>query len=300
MSSWHSYAKLWSMGHGALTELFYDPVIIEEKIDGSQVSFGIFNGEIKVRSKGQELIVDAPEKMFTKAVETVKELAPLLRDGWTYRGEYLSKPKHNALAYDRHPNKYIILFDINPGHEQYLSYEEKKLEAERLGLEVVPLIYEGKIDNASQLLELMDRVSVLGGQKIEGLVVKNYLKFGSDKKALMGKHVSEAFKEVHKSEWKKTNPSSGDVLGFVAQQYRTPARWNKAIQHLQEKGQLELSPRDIGNLLKEVHLDIKEECEAEIKEQLYKWALPHILRVAVRGLPEWYKEELVKRQFEWK
>jgi hypothetical protein len=88
---------VWALGHRQISELFLDEVQIEEKVDGSQFSFGIFNGELKARSKGAELIIDAPEQMFSKAIVTVKELAPILHDGWTYRGEYLQKPKHNAL-----------------------------------------------------------------------------------------------------------------------------------------------------------------------------------------------------------
>ncbi len=298
MTSWHSYPKIYNLGHAALKELLADSVTIEEKVDGSQFSFGKFGAELKCRSKGQQLIVDAPEKMFAKAVDTAKALFDQLQDGWTYRAEYLQKPKHNSLAYDRTPNQNLIIFDICPAEEVYLSYEDKKAEAHRLGLEVVPIVYHGKVDNASQVFEMMNKISILGGQKIEGLVIKNYQKFGPDKKVLLGKHVSEEFKEVHNKEWANSNPTTNDILQATAEQYRTPARWNKAIQHLKERGELTNTPQDIGKLLKEVQVDISAECEAEIKEKLYRWALPYINRVAIRGLPDWYKEQLVTRQFE--
>lgn len=298
MNSWHSYPKIYNLGHAALKELFEDEVIIEEKVDGSQFSFGRFGNELRCRSKGVELVVDAPEKMFAKAVDTAKSLFDKLQEGYTYRAEYLQSPKHNALAYDRTPNRNLIIFDISPAEEVYLNYEEKASEAHWIGLEVVPIVYKGKIETAEQVFALMDRTSILGGQKIEGLVIKNYKKFGPDKKVLLGKHVSEAFKEVHKNDWKKTNPGPTDVVSLIGQQYRSKARWNKAIQHLRERGELESTPRDIGKLLIEVQADIMNECEAEIKDQLLKWALPQIKRIAIAGLPEWYKEELVKNQFE--
>jgi hypothetical protein len=264
----------------------------------SQFSFGIFNGEIKCRSRGKELILDAPEKMFIKAIETVKELAPKLKDGWTYRGEYLQKAKHNVLAYDRAPDKFIILFDINTGQENYISYEEKKKEAERLGLEIVPKLYEGKLDSPEKIMQLMETVSILGGQKIEGMVFKNYNQFGRDKKVLMAKHVSEAFKEVHRKEWKVSNPGKKDIIDQLVESYKTEARWNKAIQHLAEAGVLTNTPKDIRALLKEVGQDTKKECEEEIKEKLFKWAWPQIQRRISGGLPEWYKNKLMKSQFE--
>src|SRR6185295_11609143 len=205
-TSWHSYPKIWNVGNVELNTFFDEAVLVEEKVDGSQFSFGIFDGVIRVRSKGKEIVLDAPEKLFEKAIATVLQLAPLLRNGWTYRGEFLAKPKHNALAYDRTPVNNIIIFDINDGEESYLPYGAKAIEAQRLGLEVVPKLFEGVINSPAQFLELMNNVSVLGGQKIEGVVCKNYTKFGRDKKVLMAKHVSEAFKEVHQKEWKVGNP----------------------------------------------------------------------------------------------
>lgn len=295
MDSWHSYPKIWALGHAALAELFLDPVLVEEKIDGSQFSFGRFGGELKCRSKGVQLQVLAPDKMFSRAVEVAGSLD--LHDGWTYRAEYLMKPKHNALAYDRAPEKNLIVFDVNTGNEQYVAYEEKAAEAARIGLEVVPQIYEGVIGDVQAFRAMIDRVSCLGGQKIEGVVVKNYHRFGPDKKVLMGKFVSEAFKEVHAASWKESNPTQSDIVAKLVEAYRTPARWGKAVQHLRESGKLEGSPRDIGLLIKEVAADIEAEAKPEIMERLFKWAEGNFRRGIIRGLPEWYKDQLLAQQF---
>jgi hypothetical protein len=299
--SWHSYPSIYALGHRAIADLLNGPVLVEEKIDGSQFSFCITEeGEIKVRSKGAQLHPDAPEKMFTRAVDSVRELAPTLTPGWTYRAEYLQKPKHNSLAYDRIPQKHLIVFDINPAHEEYLPYDAKATECARIGLEVVPLVYRGKVSGIADFRMFLDRESVLGGQKIEGVVVKpeKYDLFGLDKKCLLGKFVSEAFKEIHAREWKESNPGPTDIVERIAGDYHTQARWQKAVIHLSERGEIEGSPRDIGKLIKEVPTDIKKECEQEIKDRLYAWAWPQIQRKVTAGLPEWYKDELLKRQFE--
>jgi hypothetical protein len=301
MSSWHSYNSIYNLGHRALTELFSDNVLVEEKIDGSQFSFGKFifeDGNVctKCRSKGCEINVDYPEKMFNKAVENIKPLD--LKIGWTYRSEYLQKAKHNTLAYDRTPEKNLIIFDIATDEECYLSYDDKVAEAKRIGLEVVPNLYFGKINDPRFVLDFLSMQSILGGQKIEGVVIKNYNRFGPDKKTLMGKYVSEAFKEVHNCEWKKENPAIGDIVDNLISKYKTPARWQKAVQHLKENGLLTGSPKDIGILMKEVQIDIEKECIDEIKDSLYNWAKSRLLRSCVHGLPEWYKEQLLKLQFE--
>jgi hypothetical protein len=296
MGSWHSYASIFALGHRALSELFDGPVLIEEKVDGSQFSFGIIDGELMARSKGKVMVIDAPEKMFESAITVIRTLP--LHPGWTYRGEYLQKPKHNCLAYNRTPRNHIILFDINTDEECYLTYDQKAAEAERIGLEIVPRMHEGALEGAEHLRILLDTESVLGGVKIEGVVVKNYAKFGPDKKVLMGKFVSEAFKEKHVKEWKAANPGKMEIVQALIAGLKTEARWNKAVQHLRESGNLEGSPRDIGNLLKEIQADVKKECEDEIKEALFRYAWPQIQRGIIAGAPEWYKQKLMESQFQ--
>lgn len=296
--SWHSYPKVHAIGHMAIKEILLDEVLIEEKVDGSQFSFGRFGDVLKCRSKGQELDCEAPEKMFTPGVQLAKELFPVLRDGWTYRGEFLGKPKHNTLGYSRIPKNCVILFDINDGHESYLDRARKEIEAVRLGLEVVPLLGISRIDSAEHLKSFLGRESILGGANIEGVVIKNYSRFGKDGKALMGKFVSEEFKEIHGADWKERNPGGPDIVGQLILKYKSQARYAKAVQHLQESDQLENAPRDIGKLIPEFSRDLLEECEDEIKAELFKWAWPQIQQAAVSGLPTWYKDRLLQSQFE--
>lgn len=300
-TSWHSYPSIYAVGHRYVRDIFNSPVLCEEKVDGSQFSFGKFlvDGEevLRCKSKGCQLNVECPEKMFTCAVNNVKEIFGSLKLGWTYRGEYLSKPKHNTLVYSRVPKRNIIIFDINTNEEEYLSYSEKDKECERLGLEIVPKIFEGVISDPQTILEFLKRESVLGGQNIEGVVIKNYSMFGQDKKVLMAKYVSEAFKEIHGGEWRKENPCSTDILTELVGMLRTPARWAKAVQHLKEQGKLEGSPKDIGFLIREAQVDILKECESDIKEKLFVWSKDKIIRGAVAGLAEWYKEYLLKESF---
>lgn len=298
MSAISSYPSIFALGHRAVSELLTSPVVVEEKIDGSQISFRMdaTDGSLRVRSKGIEQNVLAPDKLFAPAIEVIQSL-PLL-PGWTYRGEYLAKPKHNVLAYARIPVRHIILFDVETaGVEQgFIPPTLKAQEAARLGLEVVPTLYEGIIPDAQRFRDLLTRISCLGGPTVEGVVVKNYALYGPDKKVLMAKFVSETFKEVHATEWKRDNPSKRDVVMALGLQYQTPARWAKAVQHLREAGRLEDSPRDIGLLIREVPIDIEREEADVIKDALYKWAWPQIQRMVTRGLPEWYKAQLFDQQ----
>jgi hypothetical protein len=293
-----SYCEVYQLGHRSIKDIFSSEVVLEEKIDGSSFSFGVLGDELVCRSKGKQLIVDAPEKMFTKAIATAQRIMPELHKDWIYRGEFLEKPKHNTLKYSRVPDGNIIIYDIMVAPEDYLGPQEKVEECRRLGLECVPLLAKGKIDNLEMFKEFLEQESILGGTKIEGIVIKNYSLFTQSKKAMMGKYVSEAFKEVHDKDWKTRNPHGKDLVFMLTEKYHTEARWQKAIQHLRDAGALEGSPKDIGLLIREVPADILKECETEIRDVLFKHFWPQIARGVTRGLPEFYKEQLAESTFQ--
>jgi len=288
----NSYSSPFNLGHKALEDFWTgDPVYVQEKIDGSQISFGVRDGEIFLRSRNQ--MIDLEDAgMFGKAVETVRELSDggYLADGYTYRGEYLQKLRHNTIKYDRVPYKNIILFDIDKGDQDYIDLRYIDI-VDMLEVAPVYCIYTEK-PSYDDLKAWLDKDSVLGGTKIEGIVLKNYTVFGRDKKVLMAKLVSENFKEVHDKSWKDRNPGANDVVARVIEKYATHARWEKALQHLMEAGELQQAPQDIPNILKEVNRDVLSECEDEIKEILFNHAWKNISRGLTRGLPEWYKEKL--------
>ena len=297
-NSWDSYGKIYAIGRRATSALFDTEVTIEEKVDGSQFSFGMFDGDLRVRSRGRVFDIEEPDDLFRAACETVKRLGPDLHNGWTYRGEVLKSPKHNALTYERVPKGNIILFDIAVGQQDYLSYKDKSEESARLGLEVVPVLFRGEVVHWHTLDELKGRVSILGGTPIEGYVVKSYDQLTRDKKVLMGKWVSEAFKEVHRKNHKPKQIEKSEISIMLAKKYKTVARWQKAVQHAAEEGRLDQSPRDIGMLVRMVQEDLIEECKEEVMEDLFKSYWKRLEQDCVKGLAEWYKCELENSVFE--
>lgn len=296
-----SYPKVYNLGHAELEFLFSDPVVVQEKVDGSQFSFGKIDGEVYMRSKGQPLTPDMGG-MFEAGIGFVTANADRLPNNVIYRCEFLNKPKHNTLAYDRVPTNNLVLFDVEYLDEltwKMAFQSEVEKEATNIGIDVVPYFdLPNGIKEAADVQELMDQVSFLGGSKIEGLVFKNYNRYGRDGKFLAGKYVSEKFKEVHRKDWKERNPGGVDIVTHIAAELASPARWDKAVQHLRERGELQNAPQDIGPLMKEVAQDVLEEEADAIKEALFTWAWPKIHRSVARGLPQWYKDKLLESQFE--
>jgi len=293
----HSYPSVFQLGHRCVERIFDGPVSVTEKVDGSQISFGVIDGALQVRSKGQQIILGGPNGMFDEAIASITALETKLHPGWTYRGEYLRNPHHNALSYTRIPHQHIILFDLDVGLESYVSHETLVAEAGVIGLEVVPELFNGVITDRAMFNTLLETESVLGGPKIEGVVIKNYALFGQDKKVLMAKYVQSNFAEVNAGAQHRLAPNKQDIITQLIEAYRTHARWQKAVQHLRERGTLQQAPQDIGPLMREVQADVlKEEADA-IKDALFKWAWPQIARAISHGLPEWYKEELARLAF---
>ena len=302
LSSWHSYPSIFALGHKATKPLMtYPDLIVEEKVDGSQFSFGVFGKELRMKSKNATIVPGYAPGLFSHPCATVEALASLdlLHDGWTYRAEALNAPKHNALTYNRVPKGNLIIYDINTSHSEFLDPASKKAEADRLGLETVPVLYRGTL-NLETFKALLEKESCLGGPKIEGVVVKpaGYDLFGLDKKVLLGKFVSEAFKEVHAKEWSAANPKGKDIVTLIAEQLRVPARWQKAVQRMAEEGILESAPRDIGTLLRYIAEDLDKEVQDDVKEALFQHFWRDIKRSAMWGIAEWYKGKLLNQAFE--
>lgn len=290
-------SKTWAIGSRYTIDLFAGEVEITEKVDGSQFGFGLHCGNVVCRSKGAVNIQACPPSMFNNAIAHVLSMSHMMKPGYFYFGETLNKPKHNALKYNRVPKNHIALFAVMDEQGTFLLYDEICEHAALLNVDVVPLLYRGVWGvEPSEILKYVDQESFLGGPKIEGVVVKNYTQSLdiSDRHypILCGKYVSEAFKEV--AQTKSKSRLSENNVGSLFESYHTEARWHKAIQHLREQDRLKNSPSDIGFIIREIHRDVLEEEEENIKDQLWNMHKKRFLGHVVSGFPEFYKKQLVE------
>lgn len=290
-----SYSKVLTLGGLGTEQALVGPLTVEEKIDGSQFAFGIDeNGELGCRSHHQQIVMDEPG-MFAEAVEHVRRMAATL-PGYgpaMFYCEYLQKPKHNTLAYSGIPLNHLVLFDVFAAGG-WASPERLQFYADDWQIDSIPVLWQGTGCTTELLKELLGTSSYLGGTTVEGVVVKNYgqlVAIGGRTYPLFCKLVNTAFKERNDREWKEN--SGRNKLDVLINSFGTEARWQKAVQHLAEQGVLEHSPRDIGNLMREVAADLMAEETENIKQELFELYRKDILRSAQRGLPEWYKEQLL-------
>lgn len=287
-----AYQKPETLGTRGTQGVFDGTFVVQEKIDGSQISFGVIPDPIHpgmpptlhIRSKGRALDLENPDKLFAPAVATIKQLwsEMKLKPYWIYRGEAVSSIRHNVLQYERTPKGGVILYDVEEGGDR-LGQLGLELAAADLGLESVPVLHVGTEHPGTLFEGMMNRNSILGGP-MEGIVIKNY------GKQLSAKFVSAGFKEVagHPG---KTAKAGFDMDAIIAS-YRTNGRWNKAIQHLREDGKLTDSTKDIGPLVREIQADLLREEEANIKQVLFDKFFPTIQKESVRDFHVYYKSIL--------
>ena len=296
------YSKIYDLSHREVEGFLGEQCIVEEKIDGSQFSFGVFGQDLIICSKNQRIIKGNEPKMFLPAVKTALRLFSVvgLKPGWIYRSETLQRPKHNTLNYSRVPEGNIIIYDIDIGNGNLLQYADKAHEAERLGLEVVPMLYSGMVTQ-DLLKEIVEGESCLGGEKMEGVVIKrtwyNTI-FGKDKKVLMAKYVREAFKERHQKDWKDRNPKPSSAPKKIAEQFSTPARWAKSVQRLKEMGNYddENELRNIPAIIRINWHDILKEEGDEMMEILWRHHAKQIRKSCGAGIAEWFKKSLLEEE----
>lgn len=308
------YPKVHALGHAQIPDVLDGYVVVQEKIDGSQISWQFGDLGLQVRSKGKLQFgtgMEFTDKMFESAVDYLLTVVDKMKPNFIYRGEVLNSPKHNVLEYERTPKHGIVLYDIEMVDmpSGFLGDSWLESEANNLGLEVVPSLGEllggvydadddmtllGSTLTLEKINEVIENTPSLLGGKMEGLVIKNYNRFKLDGKVQMAKVVRAEFLEKHRGEW-KARPT---VLESLAASLNTEARWQKAVQYLRDNGELTGEDKDIGPLMRRVKKDILEEEMEYITDALIKDALSKLTRKLGRGLPEWYKEQLAEGAFD--
>ena len=301
-----SYQKISQPYKVEVQDIWQGDIIVEEKIDGSQFRVELDAGEIKCGSHHVDDLSQV-DSMFKRATDAAQDI---FKD-YNHNGnkitifcEYLGKPKQNAIAYSRTPEKLLTVFDIKV-NEKYMDRDGKEAWASTFkGLEIVPLLWKGKGEDFTDEIkeELLSKPSYLGHQagydRVEGIVVKNYSKwYDVDKYPYLEGHwlctkiVNKSFQEKNKVE----NPSAGNDLQNLKESLHSIPRYRKTYQHLKEKGLITNELKDLALIIPEVKKDIQDEEIQCIKDELFSIYGKDIMSYATKGVAEWYKEFLVEQ-----
>jgi len=291
-----SYGRVFALGSVGTERALMGEVVVQEKVDGSMMCFGINeDGETVMRSHHQPIHAENCPNQFKAAMDHVLSLdLSWVVPGTYFYCEVLNTKKHNTICYDRYPTNHLVLFDVATPAGWIEDREKLSTCANNLHVDVIPELYCGEV-SVDALRNLLQFPSYLGGSTVEGVVVKNYhenIALGGRMQPLFVKLVNESFKERNKVEF-HAKTTRGTIDSYV-ESFQSEARWMKAVQHLRDQGLLVGEPKDIGILVREIDRDIKEEETENIKAELYKLVISEVLRKAKNGFPEWYKAKLIE------
>lgn len=221
-----------------------DEIIIQEKLDGANASFQYDSEEDCLQCFSRNLLLTSKNDLrgfyaWVQALDKDKVRAVL----GTHRrmfGEWLVR--HTVLYPEERYNT-LYCFDVfDTETKQYLPQHEVKQLAEQLGMQYVPVFYEGKFTKWDDYMPLVGKTA-LGGEIGEGIIIKNMSTLNSD--VLYTKIVHENFLEVKykpKQKYKKPKDSAKikehQRLTTLAKTIVTRPRVEKLLYKLVDEGVL--------------------------------------------------------------
>jgi len=262
---------------------FYDKVVtVQEKVDGSQFSFWKDVGSSTVSVASRNRMLSGEESRFRVAVAHVRTLD--VPPGVIFRGEVVSKFRHNKIVYSRLPKHNLVLWDLvvlDAGSMPYNKRNLLKSMGERFDLEVVHEVCDPfKLTSADELTKLVEGPSAFGEER-EGIVVR--CRAGVAK--LVGQKMSE---HVHR----RPRDKGDDLAAFVAGSVNAERIIEKAAEWLRDEGMLEFKDSDIGKVIRTVHEDLDNEFSADMRDLLFRKMRKPIYAVISRNVATVYRKLL--------
>src|ERR1035437_5232300 len=225
-----SYGKILTLGSLYTQDALKGSVVIQEEVDGSLLRCGLNDeGELVIASKGAYIELENPPQLFRQGVDYLRSIKFDFEPDTYFYAEYLSKSRHNTLAYDKIPTNHRVLFDVLYRGE-FVSRMDLVNFAMKLGVDVIPELFVGEA-TTDTVLGLLSTPSYLGGQIVEGVVIKNYgekILYAGREQQLFTKYVREEFKELHSKnpDWK----SNTDKVTALFQEYCIETRDRKSTR----------------------------------------------------------------------
>lgn len=149
---------------------FGTPVIVEEKLDGANVSIWLEEGEPRSAGRGGPAAMDRAGqfgRLRAWTAERRSQLLALLRPGEVFFGEWLYL--QHSVRYDRLPDWLVVLDLLRDG--QFFSVEERDNRCAQVGLATPPVLRRGVVASARDL-EALAGPSRLGSEPMEGVVLR--------------------------------------------------------------------------------------------------------------------------------
>lgn len=266
MSEYKSYPKIHRLGKEETDGILDHDFIVQEKVDGANVSIFQLDGKLRCGTRTRMLPEDESFNGFQEAVKSNLNLAMYFSrnpDHILY-GEWLVK---HTITYPDEAYRKIYLFDIyDTKNDTWLPQKDVENEAEFLGLEYPKIFAIGKLSEE-------EIKSYVGKSHIapvgEGVVLKaeNFVnKYGDH---VYAKLVHQKFKESNAIVFGGNNKHSETYWEmYVVNKYCTVGRVQKIMQKLQAETDHRLDKEETSQIAGTCYHDLITEESWEIVKKV--------------------------------
>ena len=244
-------------------------IVIWEKLDGANASFQREGDKVLCFSHKSYLDGSKDKQLggfYGWVQENIK--AEDLVEGFVYFGEWLNIHKIN---YGDNLKKFFFYDVYDSSKEYYLGMDVICSEAERLGLKLAPIFYEGFYVSENHIQSFVGK-SMLAPDGIgEGVVVKNYEYFDRFGVQKFTKIVTKAFQETNGAKVKEMKAKPDPLTMFINDTV-TEARIEKMLHKLVDEGKIkeDYAIEDMGDILKALGSSVYEDVIKEESDTLAK------------------------------
>ena len=217
------------------------------KIDGTNGSIWLEDGEVKAGSRKRVLTLDSDNQGFYAAVKDDERIKAYLEAHPTHRlyGEWLVP--HSLKTYRDEAWRKFYIFDVVDTEKEtedssvyagYIPYPDYKEELDKYGLDYIPalrVIKNGSLDNFLKVIE-ENTYLIKDGQGVgEGIVIKNYAYFNKYGRQTWAKIVRNEFKDLHRSRHETPKIDVESVESRIVDKYLTSAFIDKEFEKIKEQ-----------------------------------------------------------------
>lgn len=250
-------------------------IVCQEKIDGANASIALGeSGTLRAFSRRKELNFQNTLEGFYDFVQTLdtEKFSAILGDRFIIFGEWLCA---HTVKYPADKMKRFYVFDVLDTYtDQYVPWSDTKSFADYLGLETVPLFYDGEFMTWEGLLGFVGKTDMGAVPSGEGIVVKSQDRLDNKFSGTPAyvKIVAKEFSEVHQSKLQKeidpAKIAAKQAMQELAATIVTERRVAKALEKLIEDGVVPhgWDEKNLGAIAKILPRAIYEDCVKEEPE----------------------------------
>jgi len=231
MAEYRKYHKIHRLGKEETDGILDHELIVQEKVDGANVSIFMLEGAVRCGTRTRMLPEDESFNGFQEAVKANGKITEFLQENPAVilYGEWLVK---HTITYNEEAYKKIYLFDIySTTKDEFLEQATVEHSAKKMGLEYPHIFATGKLTE-EQIKEYVGKSTIAPAG--EGVVLKaeNFVnKYGDH---VYAKVVHQKFKESNAIVFGGNNKHSETYWEmYVVNKYCTTARVRKIMQKLQ-------------------------------------------------------------------